>query len=308
MNKPVNFDFECRRQSALVRAWNDFWAENKGWNKVFIGLPQAFDRLSRHFDRSFGRSYNGAWQSLFMNGHSVVPMLFMLIAIAYSVLGPTPRCRDLLAVSGMLALSGMFTAVAGYWLLIRYFLAKRTDGRGLLSLQIGLLAVLAAVFWLPASDATEAMPVVYRNLFAPIMLLLLTLALLSNKVASWVMGDFPDDCRKLFAELIHRTIRSAAATEADPAPPSSRLHQCPDLPPAALIVDAGSRCDCFAVSVCKSLGRWRALVCCLDSADLRRHVRADESDDQGGAESIPDWRPTGSFVGHHRPGSGARRF
>lgn len=217
MDKPVNFDARCRRRSALRRALDDFCKKYQGVERVSVGLPMALDRLSRHFDRAIGRSYNGVWQRLFMDGHSVVPMLFMLMAIGYSVLGPTPRFRGWPAVSGILA------AVAVYWLFVRYVLAKCTNGRGLLTFQIAVLGVLFAVFWLPAGgkpELVEATQAPYRNLFAPIMLLLLALAVVSNWVASLVVRGFPDADRALFAELLKKT-----ELFREPVPPEPTPHR-----------------------------------------------------------------------------------
>ena len=202
MNKPVDFDTGCRRRNWLARQWRYFWHGCSGFTeRVFVCLPTVVDTVVRHLDRGLGRSYNGVWQRLFMDGHSLVPMLFMLIAILFAVLGPTPRFR------GWPAVSGMFAAVVFYWLFVRFVLAKRTDGRGLLSFQIILLAVLTAVYfwWLPGKDAVEALPAPYRNVFAPALLLLLAIAVVSCAVAWWVMRGFPDADRKLFAELLKNT-------------------------------------------------------------------------------------------------------
>lgn len=201
MNKPTDFDAACRRRSWLARLWADLRYQYRGLDKVFVGLPAVADTLTRHLDRFVGRSYNGVWQRLFIQGHSLVPMLFMLVAIVFTVLGPTPRFR------GWPAVGGMFAAVAVYWLFVRLVLARRTDGRGLLSFQMVVLAVLAVVYtvWLPAEGASEALPAPYRNLFAPTVLLLLTLAMVSGGVAWWVMRGFPDADRALFAELLTKT-------------------------------------------------------------------------------------------------------
>lgn len=202
MNKPVDFDAGCRRRNWLARQWHDFWYKCHGViERVFVCLPTAVDTVVRHIDRSLARSYNGVWQRLFMDGHSLVPVLFMLIAILFAVLGPTPRFR------GWPAIAGMFAAVAVYWLFVRFVLTRRTDGRGLLTLQIVLLAVLAAVYsyWLPADGAAEALPGPYRNVFAPTLLVLLVLAVVSHAMAWWVMRGFPDADRKLFAEVLKNT-------------------------------------------------------------------------------------------------------
>lgn len=202
MNKPVDFDAGCRRGSWLARQWHDFRHKCRGpVEKLFVCLPTAVDTVVRHIDRSLSRSYNGVWQRLFMNGHSLVPFLFMLIAILFAVLGPTPRFR------GWPATSGMFAAVAVYWLVVRFVLVRRTDGRGLLTFQIVLLAALTAIYSyaLPADGAVEALPGPYRNVFAPALAVLLVLAVVSHAAASWVMRGFPDPDRRLFAEVLKNT-------------------------------------------------------------------------------------------------------
>ena len=201
MNKPPDFDATCRRRSWLRRVWIDLRDKYHGLDKVLVGLPSAVDTFTRHLDRLVGRSYNGVWQRLFMDGHSLVPVLCMLVAIVFTVLGPTPRFR------GWPAVTGMFVAVAVYWLCVRLVLARRADGRGLLGFQIVVLSVLAAVYavWLPADGASEALPAPYHNLFAPAMLALLALAALSGRVAWWVMRGFPHADRVLFAELLRNT-------------------------------------------------------------------------------------------------------
>lgn len=213
MDKPVNFDDGCGRKCAFAKAINDF-SKEKGRKKWTVGLPKALNRLSRHFDRAIGRSYNGVWQRLFMEGHSVVPMLFMLVAIVFTVVGPLPlRLTGWGWGWGWLAFSGIFAAVAGYWAFVHFVLAKRADGPDLLAFQIPdlltfqivVLGALVAVFWLPASGNSEVMQAPYQNLFAPIMLILLALATSSNWVASVVMKGFPVTDRELFAELLKKS-------------------------------------------------------------------------------------------------------
>ncbi len=198
MDKPFDFDTKCSR-NWLAKLWEDLWTKYRGKEKVFVWLPTAIDTVTRHADRFIGQSYNGVWQRLFMQGHSFVPTLFMLFAILFTVLGPTPRFR------GWPAVGGMFAAVAVYWLFVRYVLSKRSDGRGLLICQITVLALLTVIFWLPAGGTTEALAAPYRNLFAPMMLLLLTVAAVSCALAWWVMRGFPNADRVLFAELLKRT-------------------------------------------------------------------------------------------------------
>lgn len=212
MDLPHDHDIGCRRRPALARAWEDVRGGRAGWPArgassvrwpwLWSGLPAAIDRLTRHADRVVSRSFHGTWQRLFMQAHSLVPTFFMLLAILFTALGPTPRFRGWLAVGTMAA------AVAGYWLFVRLRLARRagSHGQGLFVVQAVLLASLgAALFAYVGFDAPEAAPAPYSNLFAPVMALLMAVAALGHGLAWWVMRAFPDADRALLAELLART-------------------------------------------------------------------------------------------------------
>ena len=202
MKCPVDFDDQCQRPNWFIRQWRYLRSACCGFQKAtLVCLPTVVDSAVRTLDRGLGRSFGGVWQRLFLEGHSVVPLLFMLTAIAFTVLGPTPRFR------GWLAVTGMFVAVAIYWAIVRLVLARRFDGRGLLTFQIVLVVALYAIFslWLPAPGAVEASPALYSNVFAPVLLVLLVLAAASYQIARWVMRGFPDADRELFAKLLANT-------------------------------------------------------------------------------------------------------
>ncbi|HEX9628144.1 MAG TPA: hypothetical protein VGA00_14480 [Acidiferrobacterales bacterium] len=203
MRAPVDFNAKCRRPAWVVRQWRFLTgATCRGFRSwLLVCLPLTIESAMRHLDLALNRNFGGPWQRLFMPGHSLVPLLFMFTAIAFTVLGPTPRFR------GALSVVGIIVAAALFWAAVRYGLRRRGDGRGLLSLQIPILAALAAIFAyaLPAADATEAAAAPYRNVFAPAILLLLLVAAASHLVARFAMGGFRSPERDQF----HRLLRDA---------------------------------------------------------------------------------------------------
>ncbi|MCK7509567.1 MAG: hypothetical protein MZV70_39695 [Desulfobacterales bacterium] len=74
----------------LARQRHDFRYKCPGdsWSGYSSACRRRSTRSCAISIASAGRSYNGVWQRLFMDGHSLVPMLLMLIAILFSVLGP----------------------------------------------------------------------------------------------------------------------------------------------------------------------------------------------------------------------------
>jgi hypothetical protein len=203
MRSPIDFTAKCRRPAWIVRQWR-FLAGSKCRglrDTLLVCLPLTIESAMRHLDLALNRNFGGPWQRLFVPSHSPVPLLFMFTAIAFTVLGPTPRFR------GAASVVAVFAAAALFWAAVRYGLRRRGDGRGLLSLQIAILAALAAIFAyaLPAADATEAAAAPYRNLFAPAILLLLAVAATAHLVARFVMGGFRSRERDHF----HRLLRDA---------------------------------------------------------------------------------------------------
>ena len=192
----------CQRPAWIVRQWRRFRGNRcTGWMQwLFVCLPEVIDSGMRHLDQIVNSSFRGAWQRMFMQGHSLLPFLFALTAIAFTVIGPTPRYRGELAVLGVIA------AALLYWLTVRYWLAKRESAHGLLSLQIGILFLLAIFFFiLPGPGPIEADGVPYQHIFTPIILILLLLAALSHWIAAWVLSGYPARYRLLFNRLLSTT-------------------------------------------------------------------------------------------------------
>ncbi len=202
MTSPAQQSSTCQRASWLVRQWHRFKSKHcqSRLDRFFVCLPEVIDSAMRHLDRILHRSYGGAWQHLFMQGHSVVPFLFSFTAIAFAVVGPTPRYR------GELAAVGVIVAAALFWLTVRYWLAKRGSEHGLLTLQISIIVLLAIVFFvLPGSGPMEADGVPYQHIFTPFILALLLLAALSQWIARLVLSGFPKRYRYLFNSLLSKT-------------------------------------------------------------------------------------------------------
>ncbi|NNF97715.1 MAG: hypothetical protein HKM94_12390 [Halobacteria archaeon] len=192
----------CQRPAWIVRQWRRLRGKGcKGWmERLFVCLPEVIDSGMRHLDRIMHSSYRGAWQRLFMQGHSLLPFLFTFTAIGFTVVGPTPRFRGELAVVGIIAAAALF------WLTVRYWLAKRGSAHGLLSLQIGIIFLLAIFFYiLPGAGPVEADGVPYRHIFTPIILMLLLLAALSQWIAARVLSGYPARYRVMFSKLLPTT-------------------------------------------------------------------------------------------------------
>jgi len=204
---PPDFDRQCQRRATLARVWDDLLvrrnrpaALGRFLAILSVGLPSAIDRLTRHMDRVAGRSFNGRWQHLFAQGHSMIPWLCMLPAIVFTMLGPTPRWRGL--PLAMTLMAGLVVYVAG----VRLRPARRAHGRGLLGLQWLVLALLSALLWWqsgPSSIEAEAAP--YRHVFAPILLLLLLVAALAFPLADLVLKGMATEHGPLLARLLAGT-------------------------------------------------------------------------------------------------------
>jgi hypothetical protein len=203
MNTPEPRSQTCQRPSWIVRQWRRFRSEKcKDWmDRIFVCLPEVIDSGMRHLDRIVHSSYRGPWQRLFMEGHSILPFLFTFTAIAFTVVGPTPRYRGELAVVGVMAAAALF------WLAVRYWLAKKRGyEHHLLSLQIGIILLLAIFFFiLPGGDAVEADGVPYRHIFTPFILILLLLAALSQWIAARVLSGYSARYRLMFNSLLPTT-------------------------------------------------------------------------------------------------------
>jgi hypothetical protein len=203
MNTPKSQPETCQRPAWIVRQWRRLRGKDcLGWmNWLFVCLPQVIDSGMRHLDRFLHRSYGGSWQNLFMQGHSIIPFFFTFTAIAFTVVGPTPRYRGELAVLGVIAAALLF------WLAVRYWLAKRGSEHGLLALQIGIIFLLAIFFFISpwVADAVEADGVPYRHIFTPFILILLLLAALSQWVAARVLAGYSARYRILFNSLLPTT-------------------------------------------------------------------------------------------------------
>ena len=203
MNTPEPRSQTCQRPSWIVRQWRRFRSEKcKDWmDRIFVCLPEVIDSGMRHLDRIVHSSYRGPWQRLFMEGHSILPFLFTFTAIAFTVVGPTPRYRGELAVVGVMAAAALF------WLAVRYWLAKKKGyEHHLLSLQIGIILLLAILFFiLPGGDAVEADGVPYRHIFTPFILILLLLAALSQWIAARVLAGYSARYRLMFNSLLPTT-------------------------------------------------------------------------------------------------------
>lgn len=205
--RPPDFDRQCRRRATLARVWEDLLVkrdrpEGLGLFRAIlsVGLPSALDRLTRHMDRIAGRSFNGRWQRVFAQGQSMIPWLFMLPAIVFTMLGPTPRWRGLPVAATLLA------GLAAYVACVRLWPARWSHGKGLLGLQWLVLALLSALLWWqsgPSSIEAEAAP--YRHVFAPILLLLLLVAALAFPLADWVLKGMATKHAPLLTRLLART-------------------------------------------------------------------------------------------------------
>lgn len=224
---PPDGDRGCRRRPTLKKAWADLLGRDDAghplpyrcgsahWLKV--GLPSAIDRLTRHGDHVVSRSFHGRWQRWFMQAHSFVPTVVMLLAIVVSALGPALRHR------GWEVLAIVALTMAGYWAALRWWLGPRArgQGHGLLTLQFLLLTLLCALlFWHTGLDSPEARSRPYSNLFAPAIVLLMAVAAVGHVGAWWVMRGFADGDRRLLAGLLART-----ELFVDPEPPEPSPHR-----------------------------------------------------------------------------------
>ena len=192
----------CQRPAWIVRQWRRFRGNRcTGWMQwLFVCLPEVIDSGMRHLDQIVNSSFRGAWQRMFMQGHSLLPFLFTLTAIAFTVVGPTPSYR------GGLAAVGVIAAALVFWLTVRYWLAKRGSAhakRGMNSLQ--WLQRIITFLNLPTPRPIEADGVPYQHIFTPIILILLLLAALSHWIAAWVLSGYPARYRLLFNRLLSTT-------------------------------------------------------------------------------------------------------
>lgn len=204
---PSDFDRTCRRRATILRVWEDLVvkrephpAHGRLLAMLSVGLPSAIDRLTRHIDRMAGRSFNGRWQRVFGQGHSMAAWLFMLPAILFTTFGPTPRWR------GWPMAVCLVAGLAAYVVCVRRWPARSAHGRGLLGLQWLVLALLSALLWwqsAPSSLEAEAAP--YRHVFAPILLLLLLAAALAFPLAGWVLKGGAAEHASRLAGLLART-------------------------------------------------------------------------------------------------------